>query len=180
MTEKELLDKLKKRFEANPERHKEIDLEMVMKRLDANPEKLKALMEMERTGGEPDVVGIDSTSGEIIFADCSPETPAGRRNCCYDLEGQQKREKKGIHPEGNAVSMSKSMGIQLMTEEEYYKLQELFSFDLRTSSWLKTEDSVRKLGGAIFGDKRFGRTFIYHNGADSFYSSRGFRGTLRV
>lgn len=180
MTERELIDKLKERFEANPERHKEIQWEVVLKRLDANPMKIKAIMEMELTGGEPDVVGLDTSTGEIIFADCSAETPLGRRNCCYDLEGQQKREKKGIHPQGNAVSIAESMGIQLMTEDEYFKLQELFSFDLKTSSWLKTSEQVRKLGGAIFGDKRFGRTFIYHNGADSFYGARGFRGILKV
>lgn len=180
MTEKELIDKLKERFESNPERHKEIRWEVVLKRLDADPMKLKALMEMEITGGEPDIVGLDPSNGEIIFMDCSPETPSGRRNCCYDLEGQQKREKKGINPEGNAVSMAERMGIQLMTEEEYYHFQEIFSFDLKTSSWLKTPEQIRKLGGAIFGDKRFGRTFIYHNGAESFYSARGFRGTLRI
>lgn len=180
MTEKELIDNLKERFEANPERHKEIQWEVVLKRLDANPMKIKAIMEMELTGGEPDVVGLDTSTGEIIFADCSAETPSGRRNCCYDLEGQQKREKKGIHPQGNAVSIAESMGIQLMTEDEYFKLQELFSFDMKTSSWLKTSEQVRKLGGAIFGDKRFGRTFIYHNGADSFYGARGFRGILKV
>lgn len=180
MTEKELVNILKERFKANIDRHKDIEWEMVIKRLDVNPDKLKALMEMEMTEGEPDVVGLDSSTGEIIFMDCSSETPVGRRNCCYDLQGQKKREKKGIHPEGNAVTMAERMGIQLMTEEEYYSFQEIFSFDLKTSSWLKTPEPIRKLGGAIFGDKRFGRTFIYHNGAESFYSARGFRGTLRV
>lgn len=180
MTERELIDKLKERFATNPERHRGIEWGMVSIRLEGNPKKLKALLEMEITGGEPDVVGFDPSSGEVTFADCSAETPSGRRNCCYDIEGQQKREKKGINPEGNAISMAEKMGIQLMTEEEYYHFQEIFSFDLKTSSWLRTPEKIRKLGGAIFGDNRFGRTFIYHNGAESFYAARGFRGTLRI
>lgn len=180
MSNQEILDVLKTRFAANAKRHLGTKWEQVQARLEANPMKLGSLREMESTGGEPDVIGFDPQTGEVIFCDCSPETPLGRRNSCYDHAGQAEREKKGIFPSGNAVDMAAAMGIELLTEEAYHELQRLGSFDTKTSSWLKTPAEVRKLGGAIFGDRRFGRVFIYHNGAASFYSVRGFRGSLRV
>lgn len=174
----DLLRTLQVRFEKNPKRHNDVPWEEVQSRLEANPEKLWSLQEMERTGGEPDVVGWDETSGEITFIDCSPETPEGRRNYCYDREGWESR--KSFRPENNAVDAAAAMGIELLTEEQYRDLQSLGHFDAKTSSWLKTPAEVRKLGGALFADYRFGRVFVYHNTAQSYYGSRGFRGRLRV
>lgn len=174
----ELLTVLKVRFEANMQRHPDLDWAEVQARLEANPEKLWSLHEMERTGGEPDVVGQDKKTEAVIFYDYSPQSPEGRRSLCYDREGLESR--KANEPEGDAVSMAESMGIELLTEEQYRGLQELGKFDTKTSSWLKTPSAVRDLGGAIFGDRRYDRVFISHNGAQSYYSSRGFRGLLRV
>ena len=174
----ELLGALKIRFGKNTSRHKGLDWAAVQARLGANPEKLWSLNEMERTGGEPDVVGHDEKTGEYIFYDCSAESPAGRRNVCYDREGQQAR-KAGI-PEDNALDMAAAMGIELLTEEQYRDLQKLGNFDEKTSSWVKTPADIRKLGGALFGDRRYGAIFIYHNGAPSYYAARAFRGSLRV
>lgn len=174
----ELLKTLKARFEKNGGRHKGIDWADVQERLEGNPGKLRSIYQMEDTGGEPDVVGKDKKTGEYLFFDCSPESPKGRVSVCYDREGLESR--KEHKPKNNAVDMAESMGIELMTEEEYMELQKLGSFDVKTSSWLKAPADIRKLGGAIFGDRRFGRVFIYHNGAQSYYSARGFRATLRV
>ncbi len=179
-TKEELLKVLKARFEKNMSRHKGLEWAEVLARLEASPDKLWSLSEMERTGGEPDVIGYDTENGEYVFCDCSAESPAGRRNICYDYEGQQEREKRGVHPAGNAVDMAAAMGIELLTEESYRELQELGSFDTKTSSWVKTPPDVRKLGGALFADRRYGRVFVYHNSAPSFYSARGFRGLLWV
>lgn len=180
MTDAELINVLKNRFEKNMNRHKSLEWTDVQARLEGNAEKLRSLSEMERTGGEPDVVAQDKSTGEYIFYDCSAETPAGRRNVCYDGKGQEERNKKGVFPEGNAVDMAAAMGIELLTEEQYRELQKLGSFDMKTSSWVKTPPDIRKLGGAIFADFRYGHVFIYHNSAPSFYSSRAFRGWLRV
>ncbi len=174
----QLFDTLKIRFEKNPTRHAGIEWNNLQARLEANPEKLWSLYEMERTGGEPDVVGFDKTTGEYTFYDCSIETPAGRRNICYDNEALESR--KTFKPQDSAMNMAATMGIDLLTEEQYYELQTLGQFDLKTSSWLKTPDGVRRLGGAIFGDRRYGRVFVYHNGAESYYGVRGFRGVLKV
>ncbi len=176
----ELLNILKVRFEANIDRHKGIEWAKVQEKLEANIDKLWSLNEMERTGGEPDVVGQDEITGEYIFYDCSAESPKGRRNICYDGEGQEQRKKKGVYPGGNAMDMAAAMGIELLTEEQYGELQKLGEFDMKTSSWIKTPSDIRKHGGAIFADRRYGHVFIYHNSAPSFYSSRGFRGSLRV
>lgn len=176
---RELLAVLQERFENNMHRHPGITWEEVQKRLEERPEKLAVLQAMETTGGKPDVIGRDA-EGSIIFCDCSPETPAGRRNTCYDRAGQVDREKKKVFPQGNALDMAAEMGIELLDEEQYRALQKLGPFDTKTSSWLKTPDDVRKLGGAIFGDFRYGRVFIYHNSAGSFYSSRGFRGLVKI
>ena len=176
----ELLRALKARFEKNMKRHKGLPWAEVHARLQANPEKLWSLREMERTGGEPDVVGQDKKTGEFIFYDCSAESPKGRRSICYDREGQRKREKEGLHPGGNVFDIAAAMGIEPLTEEEYRELQELGEFDTKTQSWLKTPADIRELGGAIFGDRRFGRVFTYHNTAPCFYSGRAFRGSLRV
>lgn len=180
MTNSELIGLLKKRFEENMNRHKGLEWAEVQARLEESGEKLWSLSEMERTGGEPDVVAQDEVTGEYIFYDCSAETPSGRRNICYDGKGQEERNKKGIFPEGNAVEMAAAMGIELLTEELYRELQRLGEFDLKTSSWLKTPSDIRKLGGAIFADRRYDHVFVYHNSAPSFYSSRAFRGCLRV
>jgi hypothetical protein len=174
----ELLSILKQRFEKNMYRHAGSDWTMVQAKLLAQPDKLWSLQEMERTGGEPDVVGTDPTTGEFLFYDCSPESPSGRRSTCYDLTGLESR--KEHRPEHNAIDMAEAMGIELLTEEQYRELQKLGKFDLKTSSWLKTPESVRKLGGAIFGDYRYGQVFVYHNGAQSYYAARGFRGCLKV
>ena len=175
---KEFLSIIKNRFEKNSSRHKEISWADVQKKLEANPDRLWSLSEMEKTGGEPDLIGIDSKTGELIFADCSAESPAGRRSLSYDREGQMSR--KEAIPEGNAIEMASAMGTELMTEAQYSDLQRIGSFDLKTSSWLKTPDEVRRNGGAIFGDRRYGRVFVYHNGAQSYYSARGFRCILKI
>lgn len=175
----ELLRGLKVRFEKNMNRHKSLEWSKVQAKLEASAEKLWSLYEMERTGGEPDVVGLDRKKGEFIFYDCSPESPKDRRNACYDREGQAAREKEGLHP-GSAVDMASDMGIEILTEEQYRELQKLGNFDTKTSSWVKTPQDIRKLGGALFCDRRYNTVFVYHNGAPSFYSGRGFRGSLRV
>jgi len=174
----ELLSILKTRFEKNMDRHPELEWEKVVKRLSGSPEKLWSLNEMERTGGEPDIVGSNKNPGEYIFIDCAAESPKGRRSICYDREGLDSR--KEHKPENTAVDMANSMNIEILTEEEYRELQKLGEFDLKTSSWLKTPSSIRDRGGAIFGDRRYGNVFIYHNGAQSYYGARGFRGMLKV
>jgi len=176
----ELFKILKTRFEKYLIRHQGIEWATVMAKLDVHPEKLWSLNEMERTGGEPDIIGYDEKTGEYLFYDCCAETPKGRRSICYDREGQDAREKEGIHPAGNALDIAMVMGIEILTEEQYRALQKLGNFDTKTSSWLKTPDAIRKLGGAIFGDCRYNHVFIYHNSAPTFYSSRGFRGCLRI
>lgn len=174
----ELLNILKARFEKNKNRHKGIDWEKVQAKLEANPAKLWSLNEMEMTGGEPDVVGQDKKTGDYIFYDCSPETPKDRRSICYDHEALEARK---LHkPENSAVEMAKDMGIELLTEEEYRALQQLGKFDTKTSSWIQTPAPVRKLGGALFMDRRYDTVFLYHNGADSYYAARSFRGSLKV
>lgn len=173
-----LLSVLKARFEKNTKRHKGLAWADVQARLEARPGKLWSLHQMEETGGEPDVVGQDKATGEYLFYDCSAETPKGRRSICYDREALEAR--KEHKPADNAMDMAAAMGIELLTEEQYRALQALGHFDAKTSSWLKTPDAVRDLGGALFGDYRYGRVFVYHNGASSYYSARGFRGALRV
>lgn len=173
-----LLATLKQRFEKNQAHHKEIEWAKVEDKLKTRPDKLWSLTEMERTGGEPDVIGFDKKTVEYIFFDFSAESPAGRRSLCYDSDALDSRKEN--KPAGSALQMAEAMGIEMLTEEEYFYLQEFGPFDTKTSSWLKTPDDVRKLGGALFGDFRYGRTFIYHNGAQSYYAARGFRGTLRV
>ena len=177
---KELLRVLKLRFEKNKNRHKGLEWSKIQARLEINTDKLWSLNEMERTGGEPDVIAYDKKTGEYIFYDCSAETPKGRRNICYDREGQEAREKKGVHPNGNAIDLAANMGIEILTDEQYRELQKLGSFDTKTSSWVKTPPDIRKLGGALFVDRRYNHVFVYHNSAPSFYSVRGFRGSLRV
>jgi hypothetical protein len=174
----ELLKPLKARFEKNMSRHKGLEWAAVQAKLEASAEKLGALHEMERTGGEPDVVGDDKKTGEYIFYDCSAESPGGRRNVCYDREGLESR--KEHRPENSAIDMAAAMGIEILTEEQYRELQKLGRFDAKTSSWLKTPAEIRKLGGAIFADLRYGTVFVYHNGAQSYYGARAFRGSLRV
>jgi len=174
----ELLGTLKVRFEKNKKRHKDLEWPGVEAKLKADSEKLWSLSEMERTGGEPDVVGYDQEKEEYIFYDCSAESPAGRRNICYDREGLESRKEN--KPANNAVDMAGAMGIELLTEEQYRELQKLGEFDLKTSSWLKTPSDIRKLGGAIFADRRYDKVFVYHNSAPSYYGVRGFRGVLRV
>jgi len=176
----ELLRALKARFEKNMNHHKGLEWAKVQAKLEANSEKLWSINEMERTGGEPDVVGHDKKTGEYIFYDCSTESPKGRRNVCYDREGQEAREKRGVHPKGNTIDMAAAMGIELLTEKQYRELQKLGNFDTKTSSWVKTPSDIRKLGGAIFVDRRYGHVFVYHNSAPSFYGVRAFRGSLRV
>ena len=173
-----LLGTLKARFEKNLSRHQNLEWAKVQAKLEANPEKLGSLNEMERTGGEPDVIGHDQNTGDYIFYDCSAESPAGRRSICYDREALDSR--KTAKPADSAVDMANAIGIEILTEEQYRELQKLGNFDLKTSSWLKTPADIRKRGGAIFGDCRYGRVFVYHNGADSYYGARGFRGVLRV
>lgn len=174
----ELVNILKARFEKNMKRHKGVEWANVLARLGSNPEKLRSLNEMEETGGEPDVTGYDKKTGEYTFYDCSAESPTGRRSFCYDREALQSRKEN--KPENNAVGMAEAMGIELLTEEEYRELQSLGRFDTKTSSWLKTPGDIRKLGGAIFGDFRYDHVFVYHNGVQSYYAARGFRGKLRV
>jgi hypothetical protein len=174
----ELLRALKARFEKNMNRHKGLEWAKVQAKLEANTEKLRSLNEMERTGGEPDVVGHAKKTGEYVFYDCSAESPKGRRNVCYDREGQEAR--KAFKPENNAIDMAAAMGIELLTEEHYRELQKLGNFDMKTSSWVKTPSDIRKLGGALFADRRYGNVFVYHNSAPSYYGARAFRGSLRI
>jgi hypothetical protein len=173
-----LLGTLKARFEKNMGRHKGLEWDKLEARLRANPGKVWSLNEMERTGGEPDVIGHDKRTGEYVFYDCSPESPKGRTSLCYDREALDSR--KEHKPKNSAMDLAAAIGIELLTEEEYLALQKLGEFDTKTSSWLKTPEEMRKLGGALFADRRFGRVFFYHNGAQSYYGGRGFRGWLRV
>src|SRR5436190_10577725 len=174
----EILGILKARFEKNMSLHRGLEWAKAQARLEANTEKLRSLNEMERTGGEPDVVGHDKKTGEYIFYDCSAESPKGRRSVCYDREALESR--KEHKPENNAMDMAAAMGIELLTEEQYRELQKLGNFDTKTSSWIKTPSEIRKLGGAIFADFRYDNVFVYHNGAESYYAARAFRGSLRV
>jgi len=175
---RELLRLLKARFEKNMNRHKDLEWAEVQGKLEANAEKLWSINEMEGTGGEPDVVGYDQKTGGYIFCDCSAESPKGRRSVCYDREAlESRREHK---PEDSAIDMAAAMGIQLLTEEQYRELQKLGDFDTKTSSWVKTPSNIRKLGGALFCDRRYDTVFVYHNGAESYYAARAFRGSVRV
>lgn len=174
----ELLQLLEKRFEKNMNRHKGLDWTKIKTKLEKNPEKLWSLNEMEETEGEPDVVSYDKKNDSYIFYDCAPESPKGRRSVCYDLKAWESRKEN--KPKHDAISMAKEMGIEMLNEEEYRTLQELGKFDTKTSSWIVTPEPIRKLGGAIFGDWRYGNVFIYHNGAESYYAARGFRGSLKV
>lgn len=174
----ELFQALKARFEKNMRRHAGIAWADVHARLEGNPDALKSLQAMQATGGEPDVIGRDKASGFVTFCDCSPESPTGRRSSCYDAEARESR--KEHKPENSAVEMAAAMGIDLLTEERYRELQKLGDFDTKTSSWIQTPSDVRALGGALFCDRRYGRVFVYHNGAQSYYAARGFRGSLRV
>ena len=174
----ELLSALQARFTKNMKRHSGLEWPKVLARLEANAEKLWSLNEMERTGGEPDVIGHDKKTGEFIFCDCSDESPAGRRSVCFDREGWESR--KEARPENNAVDMAADMGIEILSEEQYRELQTLGKFDAKTSSWIKTPPAIRKLGGALFADYRYGAVFVYHNGAQSYYAARAFRGLLKV
>ena len=174
----DLLETLRARFEANPHRHEGLSWEKVRTRLEARPDKLRSLGELEKTGGEPDVVGRDEKTGEYVFQDCSAESPAGRRSLCYDRMALQKRKQN--KPRGNAVETAAAMGAVLLTEEQYRRLQALGPCDVKTSSWLLTPPDIRQRGGALFGDYRYGTVFVYHNGADSYYAARGFRCSLRV
>jgi Protein of unknown function (DUF4256) len=175
---KELLRALRARFEKNRNRHSGLDWAKVQARLEANAEKMWSLNEMEKTGGEPDVVGHDSKTDEYIFYDCSPESPKGRRSLCYDREALDSRKEN--KPKGTAVDMATDMGIELLTEDQYRQLQKLGSFDTKTSSWVKTPSNIRKLGGALFCDRRYNTVFLFHNGAESYYAARAFRGSLVV
>lgn len=174
----EILNTLKSRFINNPNRHKGIDWEIVQTRLEAHPDKLWSLYQMEATGGEPDMVSLEKTTREYLFFDCAAESPKSRRSLCYDNEALASR--KQHKPKNSALALAKEMGIELLTETQYRELQQLGEFDLKTSSWVATPAAVRILGGALFGDRRFGQVFVYHNGAESYYGSRGFRGVLRV
>lgn len=174
----ELINTLKQRFEKNMKRHKGITWAEVQKRLESNPSKLWSLNEMENTGGEPDVTGIDKKTGEIIFCDCSEESPKGRRSVCYDREGLDSR--KEHKPKNNAMDMANEMGIEMLDEEQYRELQKIGPFDAKTSSWIRTPESIRELGGALFADYRFGNVFVYHNTAPSYYAARGFRGRIKI
>ena len=173
-----LFELLKARFEKNMKRHEEVVWGKVLERLESNPEKLWSLNEMEIAGGEPDVVGHDKNTGEYIFCDCSAESPKGRRSLCYDRKALE--ERKEYKPKDSAEDFARAMGIGLLTENEYRELQEFGEFDVKTSSWLQTPSEIRKLGGAIFADRRYNHVFVFHNGADSYYGSRGFRGALKV
>ena len=174
----ELLTALKTRFEKNMNRHKGVEWAKVQAKLEANTEKLWSLNEMETTGGEPDVVGFDKKTGEYIFYDCAAESPKGRRSLCYDREALNARKEN--KPKDTAIDMATAIGIELLTEEQYRELQKLGEFDLKTSSWITTPSNIRKLGGALFCDRRYNQVFLYHNGADSYYAARGFRGSLKV
>lgn len=178
MSNEELLRTLETRFEKNRNRHIGLEWAKVQAKLQANSEKLRTLSEMERTGGEPDVVGYDNATGEYIFYDCSAESPKGRRSLCYDHEALESRKEN--KPENNVIDMAAAMGVALLTEDDYRYLQKLGNYDSKTSSWLKTPPEIRKLGGAIFADFRYGNVFVYHNGAESYYSARGFRGSIRI
>lgn len=174
----ELLGILESRFNRNMSRHQGLEWEKVQAKLEANPERLWSLNEMERSGGEPDVIGHDLKTGEYLFYDCSAESPTGRRNLCYDREGQESR--KEYKPENNAIDMAAAVGIEILSEEQYRELQKFGEFDTKTSSWIETPSDIRKLGGALFADRRYNRVFVYHNSAPSYYAARGFRGLLRV
>lgn len=174
----ELLQTLRTRFEKNRRRHEGLEWDKIEARLDAAPGRLWSLGEMEKTGGEPDVVGVDKKTGEYLFFDCSPESPKGRTSSCYDRDGLESR--KEHKPKHNAIDLAAAMGVELLTEADYRELQQLGEFDTKSSSWVKTPAEIRELGGALFGDRRFGRVFIYHNGAQSYYAGRGFRSSLRV
>jgi hypothetical protein len=174
----ELISTLKARFEKNMQRHQNVEWIEIQVRIEKNPGKLWSLNEMEQSGGEPDVIGFEKETGEYIFFDCSNESPKGRRSVCYDPEALESR--KEHKPKNSAVGMAADMGIELLTEEQYFELQKFGSFDTKTSGWILTPAYIREAGGAIFGDWRYGRVFIYHNGAESYYASRGFRGLLRV
>lgn len=176
----ELLKTLKVRFEKNMNRHTGLAWSKIQEKLKAHPEKLASLHAMESTGGEPDVVGYEKKTSEYIFYDCAPESPSGRRSICYDREAQTEREKKGVHPAGNAVDLAAAMGIEILNEDQYRALQKLGEFDTKTESWIQAPADIRKLGGAIFADRRYSRVFVFHNSAPSFYAARGFRGSLRV
>lgn len=176
--QEDLLSVLKVRFEKNMNRHEGFEWAKIQAKLEANPEKLWSLNEMEQTGGEPDVVGYDEKKDEYIFYDCSAESPKGRRSICYDREALESRKKH--KPENSAIDMAAAMGIELLSEEQYRELQKLGNFDMKTSSWVQTPSDIRELGGALFCDRRYGQVFLYHNGADSYYAARGFRGSLRV
>jgi len=178
--QEQLLKTLQTRFEKNMPRHKGLDWKAVEARILANPKALSALHQMEATGGEPDVIGSDKKTGQIIFCDCSPETPKARTGVCYDRAGEQKRNKEGLKPAGNVIDMAAAMGVEPLTEEQYRDLQKLGAFDTKTQSWLKTPDAITKLGGAIFADRRFNTVFVYHNTAPCFYRGRGFRASLKV
>jgi hypothetical protein len=174
----ELIKTLETRFEKNKHRHEGIDWKAVQEKLEANPRKLEALYEMERTGGEPDVIGYDKKAVSFTYCDCSPESPKGRRSICYDRDAlNSRRENK---PSGSAIEMASSLGIEMLTEAQYRELQKLGEFDTKTSSWVKTPPDIRRLGGALFCDRRYGQVFVYHNGAESYYAVRGFRGTVSV
>lgn len=174
----ELLEVLQARFEKNMDRHEELEWARIRIRLDENPDKLRSLQQMENTGGEPDVIGVDEKTGEIIFCDCAAESPTGRRSLCYDAEALKARKEN--KPRNSALDLAAEMGIRLLTDEEYRQLQNLGEFDLKTSSWIQTPEKIRKLGGALFCDRRYDHVFLYHNGAQSYYAARGFRGSLRV
>ncbi len=176
----ELLKTLKARFEQNMNRHQGLEWAEIQAKLEASVEKLSSLNAMENTGGEPDVVGHDKPADAYIFYDCSAESPEGRRSICYDRPGEAEREKKGIYPAGNALDIAAAMGIEILTEAQYRTLQQLGNFDMKTSSWVKTPPAIRERGGALFCDRRYDHVFVYHNGAQSFYAARGFRGALRV
>lgn len=173
-----LLHTLQARFKKHTQRHRGIEWAKVQARLEAHPAALQSLQAMEASGGEPDVIGVDERSGELLFCDCSPESPAGRRSLCYDREALDSRKEN--RPQGNAVEAASAMGTALLTEAQYGALQQLGEFDTKTSSWIATPDELRTLGGALFGDRRYGRVFVYHNGAQSYYAARGFRVLLRV
>jgi hypothetical protein len=174
----ELIKAIKDRFVKNMRRHARVDWSTVQAKLEACPEKLQSIYEMERTGGEPDVVGYVENTNEFIFCDCSPESPLGRRSICYDREALDSRKEN--KPSGNAIEMASSLGIEIITEQQYRELQELGEFDRKTSSWVKTPSKIRELGGALFCDRRYDNVFVYHNGAESYYAARGFRGRLKV
>lgn len=173
-----LMAALRRRFEENPRRHEALDWALVEAAIAAEPEATETLLRMEASGGEPDVIGREESSGEILFCDCSAETPAGRRGLCYDRAALESRKEN--KPRGDALGEARAIGVELLTEDQYRRLQELGEFDTKTSSWLATPESMRRLGGALFGDRRYGRVFAYHNGAESYYAARGFRGILRV